>query len=443
METQEEISGQASLVLVAQVFREMGLWAVVRRYVTIEQKVRKHRPLDKVLDAFINILAGGLGIVEVNTRVRPDRAVQVAFGRKSCADQSSVSRTLNVCDDENVAQMKRALSRILRQHGESCRHNYKRASLLLDVDLTGLVAGGQGEGVTKGYFAHQRNRRGRQLGRVVATPYDEIVEEQLYDGKKQLNESLVQLVTAAVHTLRVPENKHKRVILRLDGGAGDDASIEWMLSHGFSFITKVKNWNRARILSLSVKHWHQDTAVADRQIGWITLPHKYSRTTCQVALRFHPQNPARASDWHYQALVLNLSPAQVAQVCRSSSIYSAHSCAFLQSIVHAYDLRDGALEIDNRSDKSGLGLSHRNKRSLPAQKMLMLLCELAHNFIVWTHHQLAAADPRLAHLGIKRTVRDLHHIPGYAFISDDSEVVKVTLQPNHPYADALLHAISG
>jgi hypothetical protein len=49
--------------------------------VQIRQKVIKHKPLDKLLDAFINILAGGHGMVEVNTRVRPDEALQRAFGR--------------------------------------------------------------------------------------------------------------------------------------------------------------------------------------------------------------------------------------------------------------------------------------------------------------------------------------------------------------------------
>jgi hypothetical protein len=77
--------------------RQMGIWAVVERGVHIKQKTVKHSPLEKLLDAFINILAGGQGLCEVNTRVRPDRALQRAFGRARCADQSQVSQTLNCC----------------------------------------------------------------------------------------------------------------------------------------------------------------------------------------------------------------------------------------------------------------------------------------------------------------------------------------------------------
>jgi hypothetical protein len=57
----------------------MGIWSEVRTQVKIKQKVRMHTPLEKLLDnkimffCLINILAGGAGVVEVNTRVRPDR----------------------------------------------------------------------------------------------------------------------------------------------------------------------------------------------------------------------------------------------------------------------------------------------------------------------------------------------------------------------------------
>jgi hypothetical protein len=46
---------------------------------------------------------------------------------------------------------------------------------VLDADITGMPAGRPGEGVTKGYFPKQCNRRGRQLGRVLATRYEEII----------------------------------------------------------------------------------------------------------------------------------------------------------------------------------------------------------------------------------------------------------------------------
>jgi hypothetical protein len=122
--TQIEYSACASLVALGVRFQRLKIWAAVREHVIIEQKIRQHHPLDKLLDSFINILAGGNGLVEINTRVRPDRALQLAFGRTVCAEQSTVSRTLNACTAENVVQMRTALKVILRLHGQSYPHDY-------------------------------------------------------------------------------------------------------------------------------------------------------------------------------------------------------------------------------------------------------------------------------------------------------------------------------
>ena len=56
--------------------------------------------------------------------------------------------------------------------------------------MTGLLAGRQAEGATKGYFSRQKGRRGRQLGRVTATLYEEVVYQHLYNGKVQLETAM-------------------------------------------------------------------------------------------------------------------------------------------------------------------------------------------------------------------------------------------------------------
>jgi hypothetical protein len=174
----------------------LGIWQVVAQQVRIKQKVRVHTPQDKLLDCLMNILAGGHGLVEVNTRVRPDRVLQRAFGRSACAEQSTISDTLNACTPENVQQLRDALGALVRAHSHTYRHDYQARWQLFDIDMTGLRAGRLGEGVEKGYFAQHRNARGRQLGRVIASHYDEIICERLYPGKRQLEASLLELVDA-------------------------------------------------------------------------------------------------------------------------------------------------------------------------------------------------------------------------------------------------------
>lgn len=76
MDHYTRFSARASLGAVGVYMQLKKIWDIVERHVQIKQKVIKHKPTDKVLDALINILAGGNGLVESNVRVRPDEALQ-------------------------------------------------------------------------------------------------------------------------------------------------------------------------------------------------------------------------------------------------------------------------------------------------------------------------------------------------------------------------------
>jgi hypothetical protein len=165
--------------------------------------------------------------------------------------------------------MRRALKVILQRHSQSYRHDYTQTWQVLDIDLTGMPAGRLGEGVTPGYFAKQKNHRGRQLGRVLATVYDEIVVDRLYDGKRVLHRSLQELLTTAEDVLDLAENKRESTIIRLDAGGGEEADINWVLERGYALLVKVKNWRRAHKLAATVSEWHSDPKVPERDVGWV------------------------------------------------------------------------------------------------------------------------------------------------------------------------------
>jgi hypothetical protein len=126
--------------------RRWQIWETVGKHVRIKQKVIRHTPLDKLLDAFINILAGGRGLVETNKNVRADPGLQRAFGRERCAEQSTISDTINASTEENVEQMRQAVTEVYRTYGQGWRHPYQTYLQLLDVDMTGMPAGRKGEG---------------------------------------------------------------------------------------------------------------------------------------------------------------------------------------------------------------------------------------------------------------------------------------------------------
>jgi hypothetical protein len=241
MDKYTTFSPRCSLAAVGLLMRQMGIWTVVERCVHVKQKTVKHTPLEKLLDAFINILAGGQGLCEVNTRVRPDRALQRAFGRARCADQAQVSTTLNRCVEDNVTEMRHVCKETYQTHGEGYRHNYEQQWQVLDIDTSGMPAGAQGELVTKGYFSGKRGRRGRQLGRVWATLYEEVIVDRLYSGKIQLGKSFQQLVEMAETVLDLIPDKRERTILRFDASGGTDKHINWALGRGYEILTKAKN----------------------------------------------------------------------------------------------------------------------------------------------------------------------------------------------------------
>lgn len=438
MDEQLAFSARAGLVALGTRFQRLGLWAVVSEHVKIKQKVLVHTPLEKLLDCFINILAGGHGLIEINTRVRPDRAVQRAFGRTTCAEQSTISDTLNACTVENVAQMRAALQAILREHGRSYRHDYEHHWQLLDIDMTGMPAGRQGEGVTKGYFAKQKNCRGRQLGRVVATNYDELIVDQLYVGKRQLNDCFQALLSRAEAVLDLDAAKRKRTIVRVDAGGGEDKDINWLLARDYQFLVKVKNWRRAEKLAASVLEWYADSKIEGREVGWVQRPHAYVAPTRQLAIR------GRKADgtWNHHVLVFTLSDELLFHLCDRPMPSPLQPPDTLCAALHAYDRRSGGIETQNRADKQGLGLTHRNKQRFAAQEMLVLLAHLAHNVVIWTRNELAEADQRLHHFGIYRTVRDAFQIPGTALIDPDGHVQAITLNQHHPLAGAFQSAFA-
>jgi hypothetical protein len=100
-------TGRASLCALGEYLRRRCFFAPLCEQVTIPQKTVRYRPIDKVLDALVGILCGAKTIAQSNVTIRTDPAVQRAFGRLGCADQSAIARTLRACTDDNGAQLER------------------------------------------------------------------------------------------------------------------------------------------------------------------------------------------------------------------------------------------------------------------------------------------------------------------------------------------------
>ncbi|HXV98819.1 MAG TPA: transposase [Anaerolineae bacterium] len=410
-------TSRATLVALGLKVSQWKIMETIGQYVTIPQKTVQDSPLEKLSDALLTILAGGQGLVEANKLVGSDRAIQRAFGRGRCAEQSVISETLNACTAETISQMNQAWTAMYRQHSEGYRHNYQRQWQLLDIDLSGQPCGPKAAFASKGYFAHQRNRRGRQLGRVWASWYEEVLIDQLYPGNTTLHTALPQLVSQAAEVLQLDAARRQRTILRIDAHGGHVSQVNLLLQLGYQVHTKEGHAGRAEQLAATVKSWYDDPKVPGRQVGWVNQPpDEYVRPVHRIAVRTRKKN----GQWGIGVIVSSLSTTTVSYLVGLTCDQGSQPQAQLLAYVYFYDLRAGGVEVGFKQDKQGLGITKRNKKRFEAQQMLTYLNSLAHNLLIWFRRYLAQRWAAVMNLGLVRFIRDVLQLNGCVFLTTAS-----------------------
>lgn len=438
-----EYSARSGLCAIGLKLQQLDLLAPIHRLVEIPQKTVQYTPLDKLMDAFIGILAGSRGIVEINNRLRTDRALQRAFGRESCAEQSTVQDTLNACQDTTVVQMEQAVTEIYQRHSLAINHNYRTNLQLLDIDLTGLPCGPKAEKSLLGYFDGEI-RYGRQIGRVIAAHYQEIVIDRLYPGNTTLTMQLRELIAEAEEMLELDTDKIRRTVLRIDAGGGSVDDINWMLRRGYHLHCKSFSSHQAEAAAEIVKEWIKDNRDPSREYGWANISgqrqtnvNPYACPTRRIAPRCYRKD-GRIS--YTSQLVSTLEPAQVISLMGLPVDTINNPAAVLRAYVHLYDKRAGAIEISIKEDKQGIGITKRRKKRFAAQQMVMLLSALAHNVIIWSRHWLARISPRFLQFGILRMIRDVYSIPGLLKI-ERGLVVGIIFDDTNRISDDLVKSL--
>jgi hypothetical protein len=432
MEQYTGFSANASLALIAEWTNSNHIWEDLADGVHIHQKTIRHSPSDKLKDLLINMWAGGVRVSTVNNLLRTDEGLQRLFGRSACAEQSVISETLNAVTGENIIETTKFIQKVYRTHSLSCQHEYEKNWLLLDADLTGILAGKTAEGSEKGYFSGKRNGRGRQVGRVYASQYDEILSEQLYSGKVQLEASLQELVEMTENLLNSTEQSRKQTVIRVDGGGGTDKNIDWLLQRGYWMLIKVKNWQRTQKLVRTVTTWHVLPELPGHDVGWVETPHEYAKATRQLAIRW----PKEKGGFHYCVLVFNLTDLMMFQLAGLLMPKRLTQPDLFSAIIKAYNLRSGGVETSIKNSKQGLGLNRRNKKRFHAQHMLLLLAQLAYNIAVWARNQLAKHSATLASFGMLRLIRDAFRISGKIHYDETGRVHSIVLNQSHKLAKA-------
>lgn len=454
-------SQHALLCLIGQKAQELNLLEPLHKLIKIDQKTLRHSPTEKLTDAMLAIACGAEALSQINTLLRADTAVSRAWGRQRCADQSSVQETLSACTATNIDEMQEVLHEIYRKLGRASNHDYTTGPLIVDIDLTGLPCSKNYAGASKGYFANsKKGTTGRQLCRVNASQYDEIIYQQVLPGNASSSDlaSLKKVLTATLQMLGLnAEQKQKgELLIRLDGGFGTTDIIEYLLSEGYQFIVKLHSASRSKKLGQAIKEdeWHCDhnglrwaSLLGDQATGLYTnssstqpatLPNlQLIAVRCKREENDKPKSKKEVkaktkSEYVYTILALRREAIKRAEDLTQEVLLE--QLAF-------YDDRATIESASFRGDKQGLKLIKRRKSSLYGQEMLILLAQLVHNLVVWARDWLSQEEPRLAELGIKVWIRDLFAMPGRIKFKA-GRIVKVHLCQGHQYARRFFEALA-
>jgi hypothetical protein len=411
-------SGHGSLCVLGVHLRRIGFFQPLEAHVKIGQKVLKYTPVQKLEMFLVGVLAGAKAVSHTETTVRLDPALISAFGLPGCAEQSSIAETLNAASEQDVADLQAALDELFRTHSQSRQHDFTRDFLVLDIDLSPLPASAAAQGSERGYMGRCRSKTGRKLVRVRAADTQEIVWETVITGRRVESLPVLQEAIYAMEKRLgldgkdvVTRKKRGRTEIRLDSGWGSGPNITWLLARGYQVTGKFKSAGRVRTLVRGISTW-QPTSSPGREVAQVPQPVAFVRPLAQYAVR----TPSKKhQEGYYHAVV-----------------FTSRTDLDMNGVVEHYDGRAG-MEADLKSDKHGLGLAVIRKHLLPAQKMVVLLVELAHNILMWARSWLAEHAPRLCQYGIVRLIQDVWAIPGRIKLTDKG-VQRVRLRRAHPRA---------
>ena len=411
-------SAHASLCVLGAHLHRIHFFKPLEQRVQIHQKMLKYKPVQKLEMLLVGLLAGAKAVSHTATTVRVDPALIAAFGLPGCAEQSVIAQTLNAASEQDVADLQAALGEIYGCYGQARQHHFKQELLVLDVDLSPLPASKRAEWSERGYMGRCRSKTGRKLVRVRAADTQETIWETVVSGRTAESLSVLQeAISGAEHLLglegesKQAKAKRARTEIRLDSGWGGEAMITWLLSRCYQVTGKFKSSGRVRKLVGAVTTWHP-TSSPGREVAPVPKPRAFVRPLQQYAVRTPSKEEASG---YYHAVV-----------------FTSRTDLSMTAVVEHDDGRAG-MEADLKSDKQGLGLAVIRKQRLPAQKIVVLLLQLAHNVLLWAREWLTQNAPRLRHYGIVRLIQQVWAIPGRIKLTDKG-LQRVRLRGAHPRA---------
>ena len=239
--------------------------------------------------------------------------------------------------------------------------------------------------------------------------YRETLGSLLYPGFVHGISTLKPTVELTERVLHRKCSQRDHIVWRVDGGFGSDDALNWLLARDYQILAKGYNSRRAQkvVRQVPAEAWQ-----SVRENKWVALvPNgvRYARRTQTLALRWLTEKGGERCALLIHTL-LDESPLQV---------------------VAYYDAR-GGMESEIKQDKLGLQLIRRRKHRWNAQEAWVIITDLAHNLLTWTHDWMWQGS-RFETWGHLRLVQDVLNMPGY-LVFKGTKLEKVALHRDHPFA---------
>jgi hypothetical protein len=379
-------------------------------------KTRIHTPTDKLQDILVAILAGCQTLAQVNTRLRPEEVLAQAWHRETFAEQSTVSRLLDILEPGHIEQLRSVNLALLKQHSQLHQHDWNKR-LIMDIDPTSLLASKRAEGSRKGWVSGKRNRYCRHVLRFTLAGYHESLLSIVYPGNRHGYEYCKSGIKRLLDDWPWTREQRKQIIIRSDAEQGTNSNVSYLLWCDFQLLMKAYSGRRttAWLKHVHEAQWAQDPSRGD---AWMT--------PSPVRLRLGRHVDAFLLRWYGRKRQLKHATLLTTLPYDMFDLWTL------------YDQR-AVTEIEIRSDKSGLALHQRRKQSLTAQEAWIVLTDIAHNLLAWLRPWMLVDSP-FENFGPQRVVRDLLTIPGSIDIQN-GKLQRVTLWETHPYAKEMTHCL--
>lgn len=247
--------------------------------------------------------------------------------------------------------------------------------------------------------------------------YRETVGSLLYPGFTHGISTLKPTVALTERVLRRKSSQRQRIVWRLDAGFGSDDAINWLLARDYQILVKGYNSRRTQKVARDIP---VDAWESVRENKWVALVPdgvRYARRTQTLALRWLTEK----GDERYALLIHTLLDEAPSQV------------------VADYDAR-GGMESEIKQDKLGLQLVRRRKQRWNAQEAWVIITDLAHNILTWSHDWMWLGS-EFEPWGHLRLVQDALNIPGY-LVFKGPKLEKVALHRDHPFASEMLDCLA-